>query len=128
MTRILIVDDNEDARLAIAGFLERDGYEVVVSAEGGEALKAQKRIPFDVLITDIFMPERDGMETIQEFHQNHPQTRIIAMSGVVGTKVDYLSLSLEFGADRVLRKPFEVAALKTVLKEVLAKRLAGGTP
>lgn len=122
MPRILIVDDNEDTCLVIAGFLERDGYDVVVSADGAEALKAQEKLPFDVLITDIFMPDREGMETIREFHQNHPQTRIIAMSGVASTRVDYLSLSLEIGADRALRKPFGVAALKTALEEVLAKR------
>lgn len=122
--RILVVDDIEDTRLAIAEFLERHGYEVVVSAEGWEALRAQKKKRFDVLITDIFMPDKDGIETIREFHRNHPQTRIIVMSGVVGAKVDYLSLSREFGADRVIRKPFDGAALTTILDEVLAKELA----
>ena len=128
MTRVLIVDDSEDARLAIAEFLERDGYEVVVSAEGWEAIRAQEKSPFDVLITDIFMPDKDGVETIREFHQRYPQTRIIAMSGMVGTKVDYLSLSRDFGADKVLRKPFDVAELKTMLREVLAETAAAATP
>lgn len=122
MARILIVDDNEDHRLTLAGLLERDGYEVGVSADGRDALKAQEKSPFDVLITDIFMPDKDGVETIREFHRKHPQTRIIAMSGSAGRRVDYLSLSLELGADKVLRKPFDVAALKTALKEVLAIR------
>jgi signal transduction histidine kinase/CheY-like chemotaxis protein len=121
MARILIVDDS-DSRLTLAGLLERDGYQVGVSAEGREALKAQEKSPFDVLITDIFMPDKDGVETIREFHQKYPQTRIIAMSGAAINRVDYLSLCLEIGADRVLRKPFDAAALKTALKEVLAKR------
>lgn len=122
MARILIVDDDDDSRVLLAGFLETDGYEVGVSAEGSAALRAQEKAPFDVLITDIFMPDKDGLETIFDFRQKHPHTRIIAMSGSVGKNVDYLALALEIGADRVLRKPFEVTALKTALKEVLAKR------
>ena len=122
MARILIVDDDDDSRLLLAGLLESDGYEVGQSAEGSDALKAQENAPFDVLITDIFMPEKDGLETIRDFHERHPQTRIIAMSGSAGRRVDYLACSLEIGADRILRKPFEMTALKTALKEVLAKR------
>ena len=121
MARILIVDDNEDNRLTIAKLLELEGYEVATAAEGEEALKAQEKEPFDVLITDIFMPDKDGVETIREFHQKYPQTRIIAMSGGGSFTVDYLSLSLEIGADKVLKKPFDAAALETALKEVLAK-------
>jgi signal transduction histidine kinase/CheY-like chemotaxis protein len=125
--RILIVDDN-DSRAILAECLEREGYEVALSAEGREALKAQQKSPFDVLITDIFMPDTDGVETIREFRQKYPQTRIIAMSGANKNRVDYLSLSLEIGADKVLRKPFDGVALKTALKEVLAKQYAGACP
>lgn len=118
--RILIVDDNDDNRYNVAGFLERDGYEVGTAAEGGEALKAQAASPYDVVITDIFMPNKDGVETILAFRQKYPKTRIIAMSGGGGIKVDYLALSLELGAHKILRKPFDVAALKAAVKEVLA--------
>ncbi|MGQ0524724.1 MAG: response regulator [Betaproteobacteria bacterium] len=122
MARILIVDDNEDHRTTLARVLDRDGHEVKLSANGTEALKAQDETPFDVLITDIFMPDKDGVETICEFRRKHPRTCIIAMSGVVRTQVDYLLLSLELGARRILRKPFDAAALYTALKEVLAER------
>lgn len=74
------------------------------------------------------MPDTDGVETIREFRQKYPQTRIIAMSGANKNRVDYLSLSLEIGAHKVLRKPFDGAALKTALKEVLAKQYAGACP
>jgi hypothetical protein len=122
MARILVVDDNDDNRYNLAGFLERDGYEVGVAAEGEGALKAQEASPYDVLITDIFMPDKDGMETIREFRKKYPTTRIIAMSGARGIRVDYLALSLELGAHKVLRKPFDVGALKTAVIEVLASR------
>lgn len=126
MPRILIVDDNHDSRSVLAGLLKRDGYKVSVAADGDEALKAQAKSPFDVLITDIFMPVRDGVETIQAFRARYPQTRIIAMSGdgrfAAGSRrlaVDYLSVGLAIGADRVLRKPFDLAELQTALKNVL---------
>ncbi len=118
--RIIIVDDSEDNRYSLAGFLQRDGYEVGVAAEGEEALKAQAAAPYDILVTDIFMPDKDGVETIMAFRQKYPKTRIIAMSGGGSIKGDYLALSLELGAHRILRKPFEVAALKAAVKEVLA--------
>lgn len=106
----------------MAGLLDREVYEVKSAANGTEALKAQNQTPFDVLITDIFMPDKDGVETIHEFHHKYPHTSIIAMSAVAHTHVDYLLLSLELGARRILRKPFDVAALYTALKEVLAER------
>jgi CheY-like chemotaxis protein len=122
MPRILIVDDNDDSRSILAGLLERDGYKVGVAADGDEALKAQEKSPFDVLITDIFMPVRDGVETICEFRARYPRTRIIAMSGNRRLAVDYLSLGLAIGADRILRKPFDLAALRAALKEILDAR------
>lgn len=119
MPSILVVDDTE-SRLLIASALKREGYDVAVCAEGNEALKLQKNYLFDVLITDIFMPEKDGLETIREFRRNYPRTRIIAMSGALTNRVDYLSLSLEIGADKVLRKPFDGAALKAALNDLVA--------
>ena len=121
-SRVLIVDDDDDTRSILAGLLDREVYEVSLATNGTEALKAQYQTPFDVLITDIFMPDTDGVETIHEFHHKYPYTGIIAMSAVAHTGVDYLSLCLEIGAHRTLRKPFDVAALYTALKEVLAER------
>jgi CheY-like chemotaxis protein len=118
MPRILVVDDSDSRRL-IADALMRHGYEVAVCAEGNEALKLQKHSPFDVMITDIFMPEKDGIETIRAFRKSHPQTRIIAMSGASVNRVDYLQLSMELGAGKVLRKPFDWAELNAALMEVL---------
>ena len=118
MPRVLIVDDS-DSRFLIASILARDGYDTAVCAEGDEALKLQAGSPFDVLITDIFMPQKDGLETIRAFRKGFPQTRIIAMSGGLVNRVEYLQLSLELGADRVLKKPFDRAELNAALMEVL---------
>jgi signal transduction histidine kinase/CheY-like chemotaxis protein len=119
MPRILVVDDG-DSRLAVTSVLECDGYVVASAANGHDALQLQEEFLSDVLITDIFMPEIDGMELIRAFHKNYPKTRILAMSGALPNRVDHLLLSLEIGADRVLRKPFDAAALKAVLTEMLA--------
>ena len=119
--KVLVVDDNDDIRSVMVSFLDRDGYEVRSAANGTEALKAQEQTPFDVLITDIFMPDKDGVEIIHEFHHKYPHTSIIAMSAVPRTQVDYLSFSLEIVARKILRKPFSIAALYTALKEILAE-------
>jgi DNA-binding response OmpR family regulator len=121
MARILIVDDNEDNRLTMAALLRLSGHEIDVAADGEQALQSQRKQPFDLLITDIFMPDKDGVETIREFHQQYPATRIIAMSGGGSYTVDYLSLSLEIGADKVLKKPFDAHALEAAVNELLKR-------
>jgi signal transduction histidine kinase/CheY-like chemotaxis protein len=117
MPRILVVDDS-NSRLAVTSLLECEGYEVASAADGYQALALQKHFLSDVLITDIFMPEKDGLELIHTFRKNYPGTRILAMSGALSNHVDYLLASLEIGADYVLRKPFDAATLKAALEKV----------
>lgn len=119
MTRVLIVDDNSDSREMLRGLLELKNYEVQVAENGEEALRLQRTAPAHVVLTDLFMPDKDGMETIRELSTEFPQTRIIAMSGVANYNVDYLSLALEFGAAKVLRKPFNAELLFSALREIL---------
>ena len=80
-TSVLIVDDNSDMRSFVRIVLERAGFEAQVAADGERALDLQRAHPVDVLITDIFMPERDGIELIHQFKSAFPQVKIIAMSG-----------------------------------------------
>jgi two-component system, chemotaxis family, chemotaxis protein CheY len=125
MTRVLIVDDNPDSREMLRTLLEVERYDVDVAADGEQALRMQRTAPADVVITDLFMPDKDGMETIRDLSTEFPQTKIIAMSGAANYTVDYLSLSLEFGAAKVLRKPFEATALLGALREVLGPEGTG---
>ena len=118
--RLLIADDNADLRESLRLILERFGYEVCLAADGTRALELQRLAPADVLITDIFMPERDGLETITAFRREFPRTRIIAMSGGgvrVGGKI-YLDTAGAAGADATLRKPFDPGALLCVLQSL----------
>jgi CheY-like chemotaxis protein len=118
--RLLVADDSADMRESLKIVLERAGYEVALAPDGLRALEIQRARPADVLITDIFMPERDGLETITAFRQEFPRTRIIAMSGG-GVRVGgtiYLDTAETAGADATLRKPFEPKALLGVLQSL----------
>jgi len=118
-TRVLVVDDNPDMRLTMKLLLEHEGYEVELAANGREALEVQRARPSRVLVTDLFMPDADGFETIERFRKEFPQTRIIAMSGG-GSKpelrTDHLPVASEIGAHATLRKPFSIEKLLEVLR------------
>lgn len=117
---VLIVDDNSDLRSFIKIVVEQGGFEARTAADGERALDLQRAHPVDVLITDIFMPERDGIELIHQFKSAFPRVKIIAMSG--GSRVsrrDYLPLAADIGADRVLRKPFAGDALLEMLHDLV---------
>ena len=107
MARILVVDDEELARFTIRDILETAGHEVVEAANGNEAIAFQKANPCDLMITDIIMPEKEGVATIIELKRDYPDLKIIAISGGGRTKnLDFLQLADEFGADKILAKPF----------------------
>jgi len=119
--RVLVVDDNSDMRSFLKLVLERAGFEAQVAADGQRALDLQRERPADVLITDIFMPESDGIELIARFKSGFPQVKIIAMSGGGHvSKKDYLPVAKEIGADGVLQKPFAAETLVRMLRELVA--------
>src|SRR2546421_220445 len=99
MARILVIDDNNDLRTIMQHMLEPEGHEVVLAADGAEGLKLQAECPAALVITDIFMPNKEGIETIYELREKYPHTIIIAISG--GGKLpgkDYLLTANELGA------------------------------
>lgn len=125
LARVLVIDDNSDIREMIRTVLVHAGYDVTLAVDGGKGLEAQRREACDLAITDIFMPQQDGIETIGLMKKEFPQTPIIAMSGGAKfvtrqTSVDYLATAHKFGADRLLRKPFDIDELLKVVQEVLA--------
>jgi CheY-like chemotaxis protein len=116
--RLLIADDDADTRATMGLLLERAGYSVQLAPDGAKALEMQREAPADVLITDLFMPEVDGLEAIERFREEFPGVKIVAMSGG-GVRVrgeTYLSTAAVAGAEVLLRKPFEIDALLQVLK------------
>ena len=119
---VLVVDDNPDMRSFVKIVLEQAGFEVRVAEDGQRALNLQCERPAAVLITDIFMPERDGIELIDQFKSSFPQAKIIAMSGGGRfARNDYLVFAAEMGVDALLRKPFAPATLLRTLEELVAR-------
>lgn len=114
--RILVIDDNADMRATLKGLLAHLGYEVETAADGNQALGIHRACAVAVVITDIFMPGKEGMETIAAFKKEWPWVRVIAMSG--GGDVargSYLDAARHIGADAVLRKPFSLDSLRSAL-------------
>lgn len=119
MTRILLVDDDESLRKMLRITLAKMGYHVIEAANGNEALRlCQVEIP-DLVLTDLIMPEKEGLETITELRRLYPGLKIIAMSGGGrGSAVDYLKFAAKMGASRTLHKPFSNEAMVAAITEV----------
>ena len=122
MMRILIVDDEEMVREGLALVLQHAGYEVAMAENGRVALEQFQRKPADLVITDILMPEREGLETIADLRAINPALKIVAISGGARFgKIDVLNVALNFGADATLRKPVSNKQLLRVVRECLSQ-------
>lgn len=117
--RILVVDDRPDILGFICLELQREGYAVRTADNGREALERQREQPADVMLVDIFMPEMDGIETIDKVRAQWPGTRIVAMSSGARGMQDYLKVAKDIGADATLSKPFGGDELLRVVKALL---------
>jgi CheY-like chemotaxis protein len=120
--RILVIDDEDLIRELVKEMLEAEGYVVSTAANGKEGVRVfHKELP-DLIITDIFMPEMEGLETIRELQRVSPNVKIIAISGG-GEKgmLSFLSHAKRFGALRALEKPFSRQELITTVGELLAE-------
>jgi DNA-binding response OmpR family regulator len=120
VARILVVDDDRGIREMLRQFLEKVKYEVLVASDGKEALQLLKDQPADLMITDIVMPEKEGLETIMECRRLSPGIKIIAISGgrKIGEK-DYLNVARALGAEKTLLKPFGLKGLLDAVQELL---------
>jgi CheY-like chemotaxis protein len=120
MKSILLVDDDEQFRTMLTEVLERAGYQVFAVADGNEAVKQYQHHQTDLVITDIIMPEKEGLEMITELRHLHPDAKIVAISGGGrGNAQDYLKMAAAFGADRVLAKPFSNREVLETINSVL---------
>ena len=119
-TRILLIDDESAVRALIKEALSEAGYVVLEAANGKEGLECYRNSRTDLVITDLIMPEKEGIETIMELCHDFPDVKIIAISG--GSKFDSqsnLRMAQMLGAKNVLAKPFNIADLVEVVREVL---------
>jgi len=122
MQRILIIDDDHHILLMIKKMLERAGFEVDLASNGNEGVELFNKMPVDLVITDIIMPEKEGLETIREMKRLRPDLKIIAMSG--GGKVssdNYLNTAKIFGASKILAKPFSQKQMVSAVHDLLGE-------
>ena len=120
MSRILIIEDETVLRVLIKDVLENAGYEVATAADGNEGIQLFHEHPCDVVITDILMPEKEGLETILELNRYSPETVIIAISGGgAGLGDDLLDMAKDFGARYALKKPIVMRELVKLIQNML---------
>ena len=119
--RIMIVDDDAGIRRALHILLSRAGYQVTQARDGIEALRLWRDRGGDLVITDLHMPEKDGIQTIVELQSHTPGIRIIAMSGGGQTKrLDLLGNATMLGAVFTIEKPFTLNEMMSVVRRALA--------
>jgi CheY-like chemotaxis protein len=120
MTRVLIIDDEEPIRSMLKLMLERDGYEVDEAPDGMEAIRIYRQNPADLIITDLIMPNQDGIGMIIALKKEFPDVKIIAMSGGGLNKPEgYLKGAKKLGAACTLTKPIDRDEMLRAIKDVL---------
>jgi DNA-binding NtrC family response regulator len=125
MAEILVIDDDVSIRELLRQVLEREDHAVSEAADGHQAMLQTQESRFDLIITDILMPERDGFEVIRQVTRRNPQVKIIALSGggaYLGLEV--LDTAKDFGAVEALAKPFDVDQLLHIVKDCCPRDVA----
>ena len=120
MARVLVIDDDEQVLDMLYESLTREGYDVLRASNGEEGMRLYREDSVDLIITDLIMPEKEGIETIIELRQDFPDVKIIAISGGgrIGTK-DYLKMAEIFGVQRTFTKPVAREQLLDAIRELI---------
>ena len=116
---ILVVDDEFDIATSLQERLTMEGYKVLTASDGRKGLRVHHDHPIDLVITDILMPEMDGLEVVRSLRRLGTAIPIIAMSGGGNRDLDFLIEATEFGATRTLSKPFRLEELVVMVHDLL---------
>jgi DNA-binding response OmpR family regulator len=127
MAAILIIEDTEAVRGLFRAILEQAGHMVREASHGMEGIRLFHQAPTDLVITDIYMPEDDGLEVIRQLRQECPVLKILAVSGRTGQN-EILTAAKLLGADDILAKPVRVEELLTAVANLLGSAGPGRTP
>lgn len=122
MSAILVIDDDAAVREVVREMLRLEGYDVTIAENGRQAIELLGERRFDLVITDLIMPEKEGIETIAEIRRTHARLPILAISG--GGRIgpsDYLETARYLGADATLAKPFARQELLTTVDSLLTR-------
>jgi YesN/AraC family two-component response regulator len=122
MAKILIVDDEDPVRILVREMLKMSNHEISEAKNGREAIEKYCAEPADLVITDLVMPDKSGIDLIMELKEKFPQIRILAISGGGGItgRFDYLPIAYLLGANFILKKPFKMQELRSKVEELLA--------
>lgn len=120
MAKIMIIDDDDQFRKMLNRTLAKAGHTVTEASNGSQGIKSFSQNPTDVIITDIIMPDKEGIETIMELRQKSPSVKIIAVSGGgrVGSR-SYLDLARKLGAERTFSKPIDRKEIVDAVSQIL---------
>lgn len=122
MTRVLVIDDDPLVRATLRAILDGAGYEVVLASDGLDGLAEFRRQRADLVITDIVMPDMEGIETIRQLRAQKPPVPILAISGGGrGVSLDYLRMAEQLGATESLSKPFEADDFLAAVERCLGR-------
>ena len=119
MKRILLIDDDPELLDVLSHVLSQAGYQVATAADGRQASALYRSHTPDIVITDIYMPDRDGLEALMELRRDFPRVKVIAMSGGISNQ-EMLQVASALGASRTLAKPFEPAELLSAVAQLAA--------
>jgi DNA-binding response OmpR family regulator len=122
MTRILIVEDDAQIRAMLEETLQQEGYQTDIAHNGADAMERYRRAPADLVVTDILMPEKEGLGLITELRGINPNVKIIAISGGAPQLSSGCNLELArmFGAQRSFQKPLDIDALLQAINTLLS--------
>ncbi|MEN7973075.1 MAG: response regulator [Verrucomicrobiota bacterium] len=122
MKRILVIDDDKKIREIFERFLGDHGYAVICAKDGIDGLRLLRTESPDLVVTDIMMPNTDGLEVVLAMRDEFPAIPVIAISGgMSASSMNFLPLAKKFGACRILYKPVELDGFLSAVKEVLGK-------
>lgn len=124
MVKILVVDDEKPIRCLLADMLGKDGHSVQVAENGKQAVELFHQSPADLVITDLVMPEKNGIDVIMELKGKYPNVQIVAISGGGGItgSFDYLPIAKLVGAVTVLNKPFTLSDVRAAVSMAIGKK------
>jgi len=114
--RILVVDDEENARIALSKLLVREGYEVSLAGNGNEALRFLQGREVELIITDINMPEMNGLTFLRELSKSYPESNVIMVTAY-GEVESYIE-AMNLGAFEYINKPLKIDELKNVIRKI----------
>ena len=119
MAKILVIDDDPQIRTLLTRVFTSSGHDVRAAENGAVGVKMLGEEHADLMVTDLLMPEKEGLETIMEVKRDFPDMKIVAISGGDRDGCDFLPMTKPLGADHSLRKPFSISEISQIVEDLL---------